>query len=630
MIVLPKTIQFTFPAASYVDWTITSNTTCVTIDKTSGRSNTGTFSVTINAQFTNSACVSSTVLTVTGVDNNSCTQTSSVTFTNPCSTLDATLAPTGDLKVTSTVTGGVAPYSFNWSYDTSKFVGTINGTTLTLTPINSADLNISTTPVYFQATDVNGCSVTETYAVTVPQVSFPNRFNSVATCYESVLTWTLYIDNANLFDQTFIEVSNTAITAEWQPNWFIKFTRADIDADFQHDLQLKTTAGRLTNVALVDVKANLCNELDIPALRVEQKIGGATVGSVKTYAITDEGNIDFDLFEFVPSTGQSVAGGVLTTVIGVAELLPSKQIEYTVGTVGFDRVRFKAADLNGNPTEHIDLYIDPYDYPTPTASNFSLAGSVGALVEDDLGLRFSDSIRSFNIVTAPTKGSLSFNGTTLRYLATAVGSDSIVLKGVGLNNIESANLTITITNVASGTAVPGTVCDGGNIDLTSLLTDYTAGGVWTQTSGASVSLVDPTIVPFSGKASGFYTFNYAIGVTSTDVTVEHRQYSISTALPSFLLPSGNDPNTMRFTVSGCSADLNLTNLMIKIFRATAPSSPTDPTNYYETLTFDTLVSGTAIKDYSTTCTTFNYLAKVYVDGICGEDLLDSFGSFSCS
>jgi len=630
MIVLPKTIQFTYPSASYVDWTIVANSTCVTIDKTSGRSNTGTFSVTINAQFTNSACVSSTVLTVTGVDNNSCSQTSTVTFTNPCATLDATLAPTGDLKVTATVTGGVAPYSFIWNYDTSKFTGTVNGTTLTLTPLNSGDLNINTTTVYLQVTDVNGCSVTETYAVTVPQVSFPNRFSSVATCFENVITWTLYIENASSFDQTYVDVLNEDITASWQSNGFLKFTIPGVDYDFQHDLQLKTTAGRLTNVAVVDVKTNLCNELDIPPLRVEQKIGASSVGNIKAYKLTDDGNIDYSAFEFVASSGQSVAGGVLTTAFGVAELLPSREIEYTVGTVGFDRVRFKAADMSGNPTEHIDLYIDPYNYPTPTASNFSLAGSVGALIEDDLSVRFSDSIRSFTIVTAPTKGSLSFDGTTLRYLATAVGSDSIVLKGVGLNDVESANVTITITNVASGVAVPGTVCDGGNIDLTSLLSDYTAGGTWTQTSGATVSLIDPTIVPFSGKASGFYTFNYAVGVTSTDVTVEHRQYSVSSSGTAFLLPSGNDPNTIRFTASGCSADISLSNLQVKIFRAVAPASPADPGDYYETLTFDTLVAGTAIKDYSTTCTTYSYLAKLYVDGICGESLLGNFGFFSCS
>lgn len=630
MIVLPKTIQFTYPSASYVDWTITANNTCVTIDKTSGRSNAGTFSVTINAQFTDSSCVTAAVLTVTGVDNNGCSQTSSVTFTNPCSTLNATLAPVGDLKVTATVTGGVAPYSFNWSYDTSKFVGTVNGTTLQLTPLNSRDLNITTTTVYFQVTDVNGCATTESYAVTVPQVSFPNRFNTVATCYQNVITWTLYIENSTSFDQTYINVMNEDITAVWEPNGFLKFSIPNVDYDFNHDLQLKTTAGRLTHNAIVDVKTNLCNELDIPPLRVEQKIGATAISGVKTYALTDDGNIDYSAFEFVASTGQSVAGGILTTAIGVAELLPSREIEYTVGTVGFDRVRFKAADIEGNPTEHIDLFIDPYDYPTPTAANFSLNGSVGALVEDDLQDRFSDSIRSFNIVTAPTKGSLSFNGTTLRYLATATGADSIVLKAVGLNNIESANLTITITNVASGVATAGTVCNGGNIDLTSLLSDYTAGGTWTQTSGAAVSLADPTIVPFTAMASGFYTFNYAVGVTSTDVTVEHRSYIISTAIPSFLLPSGSDPNTVRFSVTGCSADLNLSNMLIKVFRALSPSLPNDPADYYETLTFDTLVSGTAIKDYSASCTIYQYSAKVYVDGICGEELLDSFGGFACT
>jgi len=620
MITLPKTIQFTYPSASYVDWTIVANSTCVTIDKTSGRSNVGTFSVTINAQFTNSACVSSTVLTVTGVDNNGCSQTSTVTFTNPCATLDATLAPTGDLKVTATVTGGVAPYSFIWNYDTSKFTGTVNGTTLTLTPLNSGDLNINTTTVYLQVTDVNGCSVTETYAVTVPQVSFPNRFNTVATCYQNVITWTLYIDNASSFDQTFINVQNDDFTAEWQPNGFLKFTAVGVDYDFQHDLQLKTTAGRLTHNALVDVKTNLCNELDIPALRVEQKIGASGVGNIKTYALTDDGYIDYSAFEFVPSSGQSVAGGTLTTAFGVAELLPSREIEYTVGTVGFDRVRFKAADMDGNPTEHIDLYIDPYNYPTPTASNFSLNGSVGALIEDDLSVRFSDSIRSFTIVTAPTKGSLSFEGTTLRYLATAVGSDSIVLKGVGLNDISSANVTITITNVASGVAVPGSVCDGGNIDLTSLLSDYTAGGIWTQTSGATVSLVDPTVVPFSGKASGFYTFSYAVGVTSTDVTVEHRQYSVSSTSSSF-------PGNYILNLFGCSADITLDKLSVKVYRKVG-GTPSIPTDYYETMPMTTLASGTAQWVYTPDCPGQHY-AEVYVDGICGETLIDTTGLFAC-
>lgn len=620
MIRLPKTIAFNFPSATYVDWTITSSTTCVTLDKTSGRSNTGVFNITVDAQFTDSACVSSTVLTARGVDNNGCIQSTAITFTNPCSTLAATINPSGDLKVTATVTGGVAPYSYYWNYDTSKFTGTVNGTTLQLTPLNSGDLNITTTPIYFQVSDVNGCSVTSSYAVTVPQVSFPNRFSSVATCYQNVITWTLYIENASSFDQTYINIQNDDITASWQPNGFLKFTVPGVDYDFQHDLQLKTTAGRLTHNALVDVAVNLCSELDIPPLRVASAIGASTIGGTKKYALSDDGNIDYGAFEFVPSSGQSVAGGVLTTAIGTAELLPSKEIEYTVGTVGFDRVRFKAADMSGNPTEHIDLYIDPYNYPTPTASNFSLNGSVGALVEDDLSLRFSNSIRSFEIVTAPTKGSLSFNGTTLRYLATAVGSDSIVLKGVGLNDIQSANVTITITNVASGVALAGAVCNGGNIDLTSLLTDFTAGGTWTQTSGTTVSLVDPTIVPFTGKPSGFYTFKYTVGSSSTDVTVEHRQYTITSTSNSF-------PSNFILNLFGCSADITLGILSVKVYRKVG-GAPSIPADYYETLPMTSLVSGTAQWIYSADCPGQHY-AQVYVDGICGEQLLHTTSLFAC-
>ena len=630
MIRLPKTISFNFPSATYVDWTITSSTTCVTLDKTSGRSNVGVFNITVDAQFTDSACVSSTVLTARGVDNNGCIQSTAITFTNPCTSLSATLAAGGEYQAVVTITGGVAPYTVDWLFDSSKFTASTNASSIKLTPIDAGNLNVTTTPVYVQITDSNMCTDTASFNIAIPQVSFPNRFSSVATCFENVITWTIYLENQDAFDKTYLNVLNEDITAVWESNGFLKFSIPDVDYDFQHDLQLKTTGGVLTQVAKVDVAVNLCSELVIPPLRVEQKIGGSSIGVIKAYALSDDGNIDYSTFEFVPSSGQSVAGGVLTTAFGVAELLPSKEIEYTVGTVGFDRVRFKADDVNGNPTEHIDLYIDPYNYPTPTASNFSLNGSVGSLTEDDLSARFSDSIRSFEVVTAPTKGSLSFDGTTLRYLATSSGTDTLVFKGIGLNDISSANVTVTFNNVSSGTAIAGTVCTNGNIDLTSLLVDYDTGGTWTQTSGTTVSLVDPTIVPFSGKPSGFYTFNYTVGSSSTDVTVEHRVYTSDVPSAVFLLPSGNDPNTMRFTVTGCSADITLANLEIKIFRAVSPASPTDPSDYYETITFDSLVSGTATKDYSTTCTVYSYLAKVYVDGICGEVLLGNFGFFSCS
>jgi len=619
MIRLPKTIAFNFPSASYVDWTITSSTTCVTLDKTSGRSNVGVFNITVDAQFTDSACISSTVLTARGVDNNGCIQSTAITFTNPCSSLAATINPSGDLKVTATITGGVAPYTLQWDYDTSKFTGT-NGATLTLTPIDPKNLDIVTTPVYFQVTDSNGCSTVEAYSVEIPQVSLQNNFTAVATCYEGIITWTVYIENAYAFDQTYVEVLDSDITATWEPSGFIKFTQKDPGKDFRNDLQLKTLAGRFTQFAQVSVSVNSCTGLTIPPIRVEQKIGASGVGNIKAYKLSDDGNIDYSTFEFVPSSGQSVAGGVLTTAIGVAELLPSKEIEYTVGTVGFDRVRFKAEDVNGNPTEHIDLFIDPYNYPTPTASNFSLNGSVGSLTEDALSVRFSTSIRSFEIVTAPTKGSLSFDGTTLKYLAISSGTDTLVFKGVGLNDISSANVTVTFNNVSSGTAIAGAVCTNGNINLTSLLVGYDAGGTWTQTSGTTVSLVDPTIVPFSGKPSGFYTFKYTVGSSSTDVTVEHRIYTIGS-------PSNTFSGNYILNIPGCSADITLDKLSVKVYRLVG-GVPTIPGDYYETKPMTSLAAGTAQWVYTPSCPA-GHRAEVYVNGICGETLLYTTGTFAC-
>jgi hypothetical protein len=156
--------------------------------------------------------------------------------------------------------------------------------------------------------------------------------------------------------------------------------------------------------------------------------------------------------------------------------------------------------------------------------------------------------------------------------------------------------------------------------LTSLLTDYTAGGTWTQTSGTTVSLVDPTIVPFSSKPSGFYTFNYAVGVTSTDVTVEHRQYSITSSSESF-------PSNFILNLFGCSADITLGILSVKVYRKIG-SAPSIPADYYETLSMTSLAAGTAQWIYAADCPGQHY-AQVIVDGICGEQVLHTTSLFAC-
>jgi len=60
-----------------------------------------------------------------------------------------------------------------------------------------------------------------------------------------------------------------------------------------------------------------------------------------------------------------------------------------------------------------------------------------------------------------------------------------------------------------------------NVDLTSYITAYTAGGTWTDESSSGVDISDPTDVDFSGAAVGSYSYKYiGIGGTCDIVNVE--------------------------------------------------------------------------------------------------------------
>jgi len=78
---------------------------------------------------------------------------------------------------------------------------------------------------------------------------------------------------------------------------------------------------------------------------------------------------------------------------------------------------------------------------------------------------------------------------------------------------------------------------------------------------------------------------------------------------------------------GCSADITLANLSVKVYRKIG-SPPSIPADYYETMPMTTLASGTAQWVYTADCPGQHY-AEVYVDGICGEQLLHTTGLFAC-
>ena len=104
--------------------------------------------------------------TITVNDENACTDTRTVTISEPAildpntTSINVSCSGTADGSITSTPTGGTAPYSFNWSTGASS-VG-ITGTISNLTP-NTYSLTV---------TDDNGCDTVETFTITKDVVNY--------------------------------------------------------------------------------------------------------------------------------------------------------------------------------------------------------------------------------------------------------------------------------------------------------------------------------------------------------------------------------------------------------------------------------------------------------------------------
>ena len=634
MITVIKNIQFSFPNASYIQYTITSDDPCVTISPSSGTYYGSATIIPVTFNFSNSDCFGDATITAYGIDNNGCTKTQALSIVDPCTTLTADIVGTSS-PYTVNVSGGTSPYTISWVWDTTQYNGFPNGNQLILE--NTPYLK-SNHVVLAQVYDANGCYVSDSVTISNCLPIIPSEYSDTAIyngsdAYSIVIPAIENIGCGTLDYDTLEIVSHDSLGIQFE-----RFGIKGFNFEFRPNLtqsivritvRMKDTRGVYTNTSVIS--ALVITEQDeetIPrskTIDVQNYQTAPGIGDEVIVPIVDiRSNIDYNTFEFVPNSDQSLTGSVLNGINGDAELTPNKEVKFTYNTATptIEGIRWKANSTDGVSSENYNIYLDPYTLTPPSISNFSLSVANGNTVSDNLGLRTSEIVRRLEIITAPTKGTVTTSGSTLYYTANSgeSGADSIVVKAYGLNNVFGTNVTISLTVENAGEVLStGLVCNGGNLNLTALISGYDGTGTWAQNVGnpATVSLASPAAVSFSGKAYGTYGFTYTKGSAVANVTTYHREYTIAHTSGVFRFGLATFPNYVDLTWLVVGTDVTLGDLTVDVYRDLSANPVDDPADYIGTFPVTSFVSGVASYSHEVPVTGYGYRFKCKFTKGCG-------------
>lgn len=192
--------QYRFPGSSTateVYYTLGSNNSCVSVTPASGTVTPGT-TVEFTFTFESESCFS-TVFTLQTWDDVCATPVSTeFSIANPCSTLSGTISNTPSTSnpfiFTAMPSGGTAPYTVEWEYNSGLFTEIADTTSsgsdrkITFQPTfitnNSGTILPGDTTIKARITDYNGCEhvVNYTYSFCQPVVQ---NYNVVSHCIEA-------------------------------------------------------------------------------------------------------------------------------------------------------------------------------------------------------------------------------------------------------------------------------------------------------------------------------------------------------------------------------------------------------------------------------------------------------------
>lgn len=558
MITINREYTITLLDSNVINYSISSNNSCIIINNTgntiNGSFNGNTKKIDVVYYVKDLNCFKNNLITIIVTNDKGCTNTFTDTLVNECNNLQVSIEQpdSNNLLFNAIPVGGKPPYSFKWIYDLKEQFTSNEPNTefhfqkqLTLLWKDNNVIQPSykiPQKISVEVKDANDCITKDLkYYNLICEPVIANQTIS-AKCFPlntgDVRKFDISLTNlgcGNLTNNE-LDINYTGATQINKGNNIYEIIIPEFNTSsiilpikVNNDKNIPSNTFNITVTKSGDCKIKPDCAEGFVLDNYKNGIRLVEFDNEATKTIDDilfsTQYIDYSTFTFIPGTGQTLANNILTiTGKGTATFdAVNKQITFEKTTAVNEEIPIKWQIKNdcGDLSQEFTLKINSVLSTAPTVTNLTKNVFVGDTSTTTVTSSNNTTISSLKIITPPSVGTLTVNGSTVNYTPINYSSttQTVTLQPVNQYGKVGNNFTITYTILSSGIARPFETCSSvTSYNLFDLLTPntYTTGGTWTTTSGITITNNQVTI-----SNPGLYNFTYTVtvgGVTKTTTT----------------------------------------------------------------------------------------------------------------
>jgi len=549
MIKIERTYTITLLDSNVINYTITSNNPCITIDNASGSFKGTTKKIYVTYYVKDLDCFTGNLITINVTNDKACSSNFTDTLVNECNSLEVSIEqPDSDnLLFNAIVTGGKPPYLFNWVYGLQAQFSNNEPTTgfhsqKQLTLLWKHDDIVQ--PGYripqgisVEVKDANGCiSKALNYYKLICEPIISNQ-TIVAPCFPlntgDIRRFILSLTNSgcgSLVNNPLVITYAGATQRSLENNSYeitvpeFSTTSVVLPITVKNDKNIPSNTFNVTVIKTGNCKIKpdcaagfVLNDYNNSSNRTLQFDNSAF--SITDFVDFATDYIDYSTFTFIPDTGQTLANNILTiTGKGTATFdATTKLITYTQTTANVSVIPIKWQVKNECDTlsQIFTLNINSVLSVAPVVNSITKTLFFGEPLSTTITDTSNVTVTKFVTTTPPSVGIISISSTgviTYNPISYSATNQVVTLKPVNQYGKVGNSFTITYTILSPGIAVPLTTCSPlVSYSLFNLLRNGTySQGVWTGNNITSnaVSLNTP----------GSYTYNYTVTNPTNNTT----------------------------------------------------------------------------------------------------------------